>query len=58
MRERSESHKGIRTESCGNTEEELRKFEQISAKTVRRQREKSEFLHHDDSYDCGPPGSV
>jgi hypothetical protein len=33
MRVRSESHKGTCTESCGNTEEELRKFEQINAKT-------------------------
>jgi hypothetical protein len=40
MRERSESHKGIRTESCGNKEEELRKFEQIGAKTF-LDREKS-----------------
>jgi hypothetical protein len=40
MRERSESHKGTCTESCGNTEEELRKFEQISAKTF-LDREKS-----------------
>jgi len=33
MRAGSESHKGTYTKSCGNTEEELRKFEQINAKT-------------------------